>query len=196
MALEAIDEDGNRAEVLTTEAFDPAEKAEAARQGLRKQLCKAGETVFDVREVLLEIHPAPFVPVAALNALRRELYERLAASREMNRPRTEGGALRNDVPYPEKELSYLGNVLNRKAEAFYRRHGVERIEPAAESGLDLRGRKVMTTRYCLKHQLGLCARYGGQSGHEEPFALVDAEGHRLELRFNCRACEMEVWFEK
>jgi hypothetical protein len=49
-------------------------------------------------------------------------------------------------------------VLNQKAASFYRRHGVLDIEPAAESGLDLTGHTVMTTRYCLKYELGLCPR--------------------------------------
>jgi len=39
-------------------------------------------------------------------------------------------------------------VLNHKARAFYRRHQVRDIEPAAESGLAMQGRVVMTTRYC------------------------------------------------
>ena len=62
----------------------------------------------------------------------------------------------NDVTFPATKLSYLANVLNQKAAAFYRRHGVVDIEPAAESGLDLAGHTVMTTRYCLKYELGLC----------------------------------------
>jgi hypothetical protein len=62
------------------------------------------------------------------------------------------------VPFPATKLSYQANVLNQKAAAFYRRHRVRDIEPAAESGLDLAGRTVMTTRYCLKYELGLCPR--------------------------------------
>jgi putative protease len=79
-------------------------------------------------------------------------------------------------------------VLNAKAEAFYRRHGVERIERAAESGLDLTGRRVMTTRYCIREQLGLCG-----AGVAEPLTLIDDEGRRLELRFDCDRCAMEVY---
>jgi putative protease len=101
--------------------------------------------------------------------------------------------VRNDSPYPEKDLSYLGNVLNRHAESFYRRHGVTHIEPAAESGMNLRGRKVMTTRYCLKHQLGSCPKTGKETPYQEPLFLVDEEGHRLELRFDCEGCRMEIF---
>ena len=92
--------------------------------------------------------------------------------------------------YPETKLSYTGNVLNARADAFYRRHGVTQIEPAAESGLDLRSRKVMTARYCVRHQLGMC-----ESKIKGPLVLIDTEGHRLELRFDCAKCEMEVWLK-
>ena len=129
---------------------------------------------------------APFLPVSALNALRREALDRLRAERERNRPKPEGGIAANDAPYPERELAWTANVLNRRAEEFYRRHGVLSMEPAAETGLDLRGRRVMTTRYCIREQLGMCGARG-------PLTLVDEEGRRLELRFDCRACRMEVW---
>ena len=71
--------------------------------------------------------------------------------------------LPNASPYPETELSYLGNALNEKAMAFYRRHGVMKTEPAAESGLDMHGRKVMTTKYCIKYQLDGCPRKAKKS---------------------------------
>jgi putative protease len=96
-------------------------------------------------------------------------------------------------------LDFRANVLNAKAQAFYRRHGVTSIEPAAERGLDLRGRVVMTTRYCLKYERGLCPRqrHGGDvAAPPEPWHLVDDEGRRLELRFRCdlRNCVMEIVF--
>ena len=109
-----------------------------------------------------------FLPVAQLNQLRRETIELLEAQREAERPRPTGGVMRKNAPYPlagaigmnapTVEMDFRGNVLNRKAEAFYRRHGVEEIEPAAESGLDLHGRVVMTTKLCLKYELGACPK--------------------------------------
>ncbi len=187
--LIAEDEDGNWTQ--TTMAPAPAaEKPEAALATLRRQLAKTGDTEFACTAVEVTLNPIPFLPVAALNALRREVLERLRAAREANRPRCQGTIVPNDAPYPESELSYLGNVLNAKAEAFYRRHGVTRIERAAESGLDMRGRRVMTTRYCIREQLGLCG-----TPLAEPLALIDDEGRRLELRFDCGRCEMEVYCE-
>jgi putative protease len=185
--LAAVDEDGNRAEAPLG-PVPAAEKPEAALATLRRQLAKTGDTEFVCTAVEIALDPIPFVPVAALNALRREVLGRLSAARETNRPRPEGRIVPNDAPYPVTELSYLGNVLNAKAEAFYRRHGVQRIEPAAESGLDLAGRRVMTTRYCIREQLGLCG-----AGIAEPLTLIDDEGRRLELRFDCDHCAMEVY---
>ncbi len=131
-----------------------------------------------------------------MNELRRRVLEALAGERERNRPVVRGGAIVNDAPYPHERLSYLGNVLNEHAAAFYRRHGVREIEPAAESGLDLAGRQVMRTRYCLLEQLGLCRNGtpGAPREPREPLHLVDEDGHRYPLRFDCSACEMAVFY--
>ena len=143
-----------------------------------------------------------FLPVAQLNQLRRETIELLEAQREAERPRPTGmrnaqgctiSIGRGDWPdHPYREMDFRGNVLNRKAEEFYRRHGVEEIEPAAESGLDLHGRVVMTTKLCLKYELGACPKMEKPVNLCAPLALLDEEGHRLELRFDCAACQMEV----
>jgi putative protease len=105
-----------------------------------------------------------------------------------------GGVIQNQVPYPETRLDYHGNVLNPRAEAFYRRHGVVEIEPAAESGRDMHGQEVMRTRYCLRAQLGACLREQPDADLEGPLALVDEEGHRYPLRFDCARCEMSVFY--
>jgi putative protease len=52
----------------------------------------------------------------------------------------------------------------------------------------------MRARYCILHQLGLCPKHGGRGGEPRPpLYLVDEPGNRLELRFRCDVCEMEVW---
>jgi collagenase-like PrtC family protease len=174
--LEAVDEDGNRAEVQLPAAAELARDPERARQ----QLAKTGDTEFVAAGVRME--SAPFLPVSAWNALRREALERLRAARERSRPRREARLDPNDAPFPEPAVE----VLNHKAEAFYRRHGVARVEPAPESGLDLAGRRVMTTRYCLKEQLGLCGQETGT------LALLDDQNRRLELEFDCTRCQMQI----
>ena len=87
----------------------------------------------------------------------------------------------------------MGNVLNAKARAFYLRHGVQSIEPAAESGLDMTGRLVMTTKYCLRKELNLCRKMKSKST-AEPLILQDEDGREYELRFRCGPCGMEIFF--
>jgi len=195
VSLVARDEDGIEVEERLACRLEPARDSQAALATIRRQLMKTGRSIYACSEVLVEVLPIPFLTVSALNGLRRVALDALTLDRERRRPRATGSIMRNDVPYPERELTHLGNVLNRKAEAFYRRHGVTEIEAAAESGLDMRGRKVMTTRYCLMHQLDLCRKPGVDDSVEEPLYLVDDEGYRLRLDFDCGRCEMEIYLD-
>jgi collagenase-like PrtC family protease len=193
IALVARDEDGVETAYHTPCIPTPAKDPDGSLSTIRRQLMKMGNSIHTCSEVVVEASPVPFLAVSALNAMRRNVLDALASAREQRRPRLTGGILRNEAPYPEQELSYLGNVLNNKAESFYRRHSVTRIEPAAESGLDMHGRKVMTTRYCIKHQLDLCPEHGAPA---EPLYLVDDEGNRLRLHFDCTRCEMDIYLDR
>jgi collagenase-like PrtC family protease len=190
--LHAEDEDGNAAMSTLVADRVPARKPDRCEDTTCKQLAKTGHTPFACAGIELAWDRPYFLPVAALNALRRETLDRLVATRAANRPLMQGEVRRNHMPYPEASLTYRGNALNQQAVAFYRRHGVREIAPAAESGLDMGGRVVMRTRYCVKHQLGLCDGTVKSSGLREPLYLVDLERHHYRLRFDCAACEMEV----
>ncbi len=194
--LAAADEDGNQAEARLMCEKESAKNPETALATIKKQLTKFGGTEFLCTQFDIRFSAAYFFPISHLNALRRNLLEQLTAARTVHRPRRRyGGSVRNAVPYPETRLSYLANVLNRHAKAFYQRHGVTQIEAAAESGLDMRGRKVMTTKYCLKRELGLCAKdHSSSSEVEEPLSLIDEHGQEYFLHFNCSNCEMEIFF--
>jgi putative protease len=190
--LRAVDEDGNVACGTLVADGEHAHKPRQAEATARRQLARTGETPFRAVDVKLAWDQPYFLPVSALNELRRDTLDRLLATRAANRPQMGKGIARNDAAYPEQQLTYRGNVLNRQAAAFYRRHGVGEIEPAAESGLDMAGRVVMRTRYCIRHQLGLCDGQRKTGNVREPLYLVDEDGHRYRLRFDCASCEMEV----
>jgi collagenase-like PrtC family protease len=190
LILSGTDEDGNNATVEIKGDKQPALKKEQAKQNTVTQLSKLGNTIFECSRVNLETQDVYFLPVSKLNAAKRELAEKMLEAREANRPRAAGHILKNDVPCPQKELSFRGNVLNKKAEDFYHRHGVETIEPAAESGLDLSGQVVMTTKYCLRQELGLCEG----KAKNEPLILVDEDDREYEVNFRCGRCGMEITF--
>jgi len=192
LVLRAHDEDGNQIEEVLSAAVEPARDAGRALATIRRQLEKTGDTEFRCAGSSVACTPVPFLPVSTVNGLRRAALDKLRGERSKNRPRREGRISASSVPYPVKDLDYLGNVLNRAAGAFYRKHGVERIEPAAESGLGLDGRKVMTLRYCIREALGLCPAETGGDLPAVPLILVDEEGHRLRVRFLCGDCRTEI----
>ena len=191
--LSVSDEDGNAAaQTLNCEKI-LARNPDTVLASVHKQLAKCGETEFTCKAVQVDWAAPYFLPVAVLNELRRNVLDTLAAARLRQRPVFTEMLRKNAAPYPEQRLSYRGNVLNAYAAAFYRRHGITEIQPAAESGLDLRGQNVMTTKYCLKYQLGFCHKEDGAKTLREPLALVDEDGRSYPLRFDCAACEMEVF---
>lgn len=193
--LSGRDNDGNAASVELVTEKEAARDTQRARENLQRQLPRLGDTEFVCDDLQIELPQDYFFPLSVLNALRRDLVKKLRTERNRNFPRLSGGVKINDVPYPESTLSFLGNVLNSKAEAFYRRHGIIEIEPAAESGLDLTGRKVMATKHCLKYELGACHLQEQPREISEPLCLVDENGLGLRLAFNCRECVMEIFLE-
>ncbi|MDD5454507.1 MAG: U32 family peptidase [Candidatus Ratteibacteria bacterium] len=174
------DSDNNEAtSEIKTEKI-PAQKKEKAKETITTQLQKLGNTIFESTGISIETKNIHFFPVSVLNELRRSTVRKLLEIRESNRPINDGKILRNNVPYPEKRLTYLGNVLNKKAQAFYHRHGAEKIGPAAESGIDLTGKALMQTKYCILHELGLCAatQYYNRSSLNFKIALGSEIPHR------------------
>ena len=192
----ATDEDGVSATAQLDCSKVPAEKPDRTVADVTAYLAKLGDTELTAEEIRL-VWAAPLhLAARQVNGLRRALAENLAAARMEKRPASRVTVAPNDVPFPQATLTFRDNVLNRKAAAFYRRHGVREIEPAAESGLPMRGRVVMTTRYCLKYELGRCPREPAareRPALEEPWLLVDDEQRRLRLVFRCdeQPCVME-----
>jgi collagenase-like PrtC family protease len=189
VGLLAKDGDGNEAAVEVKMEKAIAQKKDTATETIQAQLKKLGNTIFQAAEVTIETGQIYFFPVSMLNQLRRDVIQKLLEVRETNRPQNKGGVVRNDVPYPQSHLDFRGNVLNAKAKAFYQRRGVETIEPAAETGLDLKGQTVMTTKYCLRRELELCDGHGQAI---EPMILEDEDGRQFEIKFRCGDCGMSI----
>jgi len=170
----------------------PAENPQSAREALVRQLGRLGATDFSLKELHVETPAIPFYPASVLNAVRRDLVEQLQRLSQAKHQRVRKPFVPTDVAYPERSVDFRGNALNDKAVAFYERHGCRVIEPAAESGLDLRGRTVMTTGYCIRRELGACLLGDSASELPEKLFIVDESGHRYRLKFDCRSCSMQV----
>jgi putative protease len=190
--LTLTDEDGIAVAVDTPKmAKTAAEHPERALGSLRDQIGKFGATMFAAGPVDLELSQAWFLPEVVINALRRAAAERLQAARIATHPRPPRAAPAADpVPYPQEELTYLGNVFNARARQFYERHGVRLIDDAYEAGNEKGMVSLMITRHCLRHAFNLCPK---EVKHLKPDPMTLINGsEKLLLRFDCKACEMHV----
>ena len=194
-ALTLTDEDGviatvNRKNGPKSE-WQLAQNPEPAMAKLKENLGKFGNTMFFAEPVELKLSQPWFMPVSAINALRREATEQLEAARIASHPRPPRAAsAANPVPYPQEELTYLGNVFNAKARQFYEKHGVKLIEEAYEAGNEKGMVSLMITRHCLRYSFNLCPK---EVKHLKPDPMTLINGNeKLILKFDCKACEMHV----
>jgi len=194
-ALTLRDEDGITASAAIAHAREAAKNPPRAFATLAESLGKLGGTDFRATEVKVVLSEAWFLPAATINGLRRDAVDRLAAARAAARPRLPRALpVEPPAPYPERELTYLANVLNSRARDFYRRHGVQLIADAYEADTTPGEVSLMITRHCLRYSHSLCPKEakGWVKGvNAEPMVLVNGK-ERLRLVFDCKACEMHV----
>jgi 23S rRNA 5-hydroxycytidine C2501 synthase len=193
--LTVRDEDGNQAEMLKGVLFEPPRDPSRAREQIKTHLTSAGNTPYRVSRITIHPKQPGFFPISTLNSIRRDVLEALTRIRLEKYPRETIRFTPNNTPYPEKTLDFHANVLNKHARQFYERHGAKITEPAFETLSNTTGKTVMTTRYCIRHQLDLCPRYS-QPNHpvKEPLRISDKH-HTYRLEFDCQQCRMLVIME-
>jgi putative protease len=198
LRLSLTDEDGIASHLDAALALQPAQQAEQAEAGLRTSLSKLGNTMFEARAIELRLSQPWFVPSSAINALRRDGVKAHEAARLASWQRPERAqAAEPPAVYPEAQLSYLANVYNEKARAFYHKHGVQLIAAAYEAHEEPGDVSLMITKHCLRFSFNLCPKQAkGVQGVQgqvraEPMTLVSGE-ERYTLKFDCKPCEMHI----
>jgi putative protease len=193
--LSVIDEDGHTTSMILESDKTPSTKGEIILDELKKNLSKTGNTPFIVDSINIDFSQHWFLPTSKVNEVRRAVLEKLIEIRVKEYVREEFQLTKTDHPYPVKELDFTYNVSNKMARAFYHRHGVTEIEKAFEIQWDPGKSRVMVTKYCVKYELGKCARFQRDTMGEkvtEPLSLKHGE-NEYKLKFNCKPCEMEIW---
>ncbi|MDE5801085.1 MAG: U32 family peptidase, partial [Paramuribaculum sp.] len=177
---------------VSATAVTHIEKARTPQADVRRDLLsRTGGTNYNVASVTDHLDTDDFVPKSVLTSLRRDLVAALdhaiAAThrygyRRPESPNTEAPA----------RLTYHDNVANHLARKLYTDHGAKEIQPAIELRDSVsEGTRIMTTRYCLRRELGACLRT--PSGSRLPQPLFIRSGPiRLALNFDCKNCEMHV----
>lgn len=196
--LTVTDEDTCSASAFIQQEKQPAQNLEKAEANLRDNLTKLGGTDFSLRDFNLSVSQLWFVPASAINGLRRDAIEQLIQVRVASYQRPAKKApVEPPVTYPEDTLSYLANVYNKKARAFYEKHGVKMIAAAYEANQELGEVPLMITKHCLRFSHGMCPKEAkGVIGVQgtvtaEPMTLINGND-KFTLKFDCKPCEMHV----
>ena len=184
---QAVSEDGRSVELCLKTPLEPAREPEKMLQAIRAQVAKrSGHYAFGVPALQVD-GAIPFMSAAFLNGIRRSLAERLDALPVQALP------LKRGVPNPAvaapSVLDYRANVANSRDRALYAARGAAIQEDAYE----LTHRpdvELMRSKYCIRHELGLCPKQGKVLKAESLYLLNG--GRRLRLDFHCATCEMTV----
>ncbi|WPC06124.1 U32 family peptidase [Pseudomonas benzenivorans] len=196
LSLTVTSEEGVQAEAKLPGPFAAAKDAEQAREQLVDGLSKLGTTLYYSAGAQVDCAAVPFIPGSQLKALRREAIEALSAARLAAHPR--GGRKAVSVPppvYPESHLTFLANVYNAKARAFYQRYGVQLIDAAYEAHEEAGEVPVMITKHCLRFSFNLCPKQAkGVTGVRTKVADMQLihQDEVLTLKFDCKPCEMHI----
>ena len=192
--LTVTDEDNIQASIEETIEKEQAQNVEASQNSIITQLKKTGNSIFEVHDCSISFETPLFIRTAIINDLRRRTIELLEQNRILQYKRNESIIVPNDVKFPNTVLDFTANIINRKAEAFYKHHGVKTFENGFELQTEFEGKTVMTTKYCLRHELGMCLidkNHKKDTDLKLPLLLEDKH-HKYRLDFDCKKCEMNV----
>ena len=173
-----------------------------------KQLSKLGGTIFECEAVDLDLQDNWFVPSSLWAEWRRQVVDCLMQARRVNFPvlyrkipteftkTLRANQKKEDKPLQGVQLTYLANVMNRRAEAFYTSLGAVVSEPAYEKK-EPKNAVLMFCKHCLRFSMGWCPKNGGRrSPFREPYYLVSGDGRRFRLEFDCKQCQMKVYADE
>ena len=196
LKLTATSEEGIQVSHQLDGPFESAKKPEQSLEQLRDLLGQLGTTQYHAEQVEIDGAFVPFVPNSQLKALRRDLIEHLSEARIAAFPHGHRKPVSVPPPvYPQSHLTFLANVYNEKARAFYQRYGVELIDAAYEAHEETGEVPVMITKHCLRFSFNLCPKQAkgvtGVRTKVAPMQLVHGD-EVLTLKFDCKPCEMHV----
>lgn len=155
----ARSEDGREAVESISAGEEPARDFERMLQAISAQLAKRSGHYCFLKPSIQASGEVPFLPVSALNGIRRNLAAKLDQMPVQNTPLYRG----KTNPASTFKLEYSSNG------------------------------ELMRTKYCVRHQLGLCPKQG-KVKKAEPLFLLNGK-QRLCLSFDCAVCEMTVTTE-
>lgn len=180
-----IDEDG----ITITKELPIGESAnnpERIKETFIKQFNKTGEGDFYISDIKIATE-LPFMPVSAINQLRRDCFEKLMSKRieHYNKELKEVQKPLKYAKYFLEEVDYRANIHNSAAKNFYEKCGVKVLEYSFERNKPKRQVALMRCKHCIKYALNMCKS-------PKNLVLRDLHGNIYPLKFDCKNCEMSV----
>jgi putative protease len=191
IALDAEDQRGNRITATIDSDFAEANTPQEANR--QRNLTKLGATIYRLDQ-LTDILGNRFVAASVITELRRHATDLLdSAQRATYKYDRRRQSQLTDKTFDGLTLTYHDNVSNRLAFDFYKSHGAKIKEKAIEVDAPSRYKDVvvMTTRYCLRRELGACLKTPQAKQLPNDLQLRAPAGI-FRLEFDCRNCEMHV----
>jgi putative protease len=191
IALDADDERGNHITATIDSDFAEANTPQEANR--QRNLAKLGATIYRL-DNLTDLLGNRFVAASVITELRRRATDLLdSAQRATYKYDRRRQSQLADNAFDGLTLTYHDNVSNRMAFDFYKSHGAKIKEKAIEVDAPSRYKDVvvMTTRYCLRRELGACLKTP-QAAQLPTDLQLRAPAGIFRLEFDCRNCEMHV----
>ncbi len=190
--ITAVDENEIAANIQYSEDFELAKNIDMAVGNMTKHLQKSGGTIFNISNVNMDMESVPFIPAKKLNELRRDCLQQLLENRLNAYPKQVAPIHINYPKYPQQQLTYRGNVTNKKAERFYEKCGVTRIEQGFELQKSYAGKLLMVTRHCLRYDFGICLKHHKAGKGDKRKLFLEDNNNSYALEFDCKRCEMKI----
>ncbi len=152
---------------------------------IRRQLMRLGDTPYTCTAEDIEIRFSDnwFIPASVMGEWRREMVNRINESLPSRGSEVNSGMTECQSAQSDRGISLMQRTANSEGSV------------GGESPL-------MTCRFCLRHALGYCTREAKSSPprgeiergfpYREPLSLRLSDGRTFPLRFDCKACEMQV----
>lgn len=188
-------ENGVSATVSMDFPLEAARNTENHADKLMAMLSKTGGTNFHLSDFSYELAEPYFFSAARINALRRSCIEQLSANIRLHNRRKEEMTIKKEgiESMTCRRVDYKSNISNRLAEAFFRRNGVEEIEPAYELTHRKGEVELMRSRNCIRYNLNLCLRRNKLTQEQKEDLYLTDRTHKYRLAFDCRNCVMHLY---
>ncbi|MBO4822614.1 MAG: U32 family peptidase [Prevotella sp.] len=190
------------------------EARQPQQENICRQLSRMGGTVYEaVRVEVSEEAARLFVPSSMLATLRRQCLDALdkrmvqeAQTSMLHRKQQLGrsplhsssvSSVASTSPHAHLSPTYLQNLANSQARAFYEQHGIPVMGEAFELGDSHDRPLLMQCRHCIRRLLGCCPKERHRPvPWKEPLFLQLPDKRRFRLQFDCQQCQMNVYAEK